>query len=61
MKYLVAYTARRKNAKRHVTSFRGKKEYFGTIEEAEQRAHNFNKKLYKVEICTPKYEVLKTL
>ena len=60
MKYIITYTAPQKNAKRHVISFRGRKQYFTSLEEAENVAHCLNKR-YKVEICNAKYEVVKSI
>lgn len=55
MKYIVTYSAKRKNAKRHVCHMYGKIEYFNTIEDAQNRASHIHPD-YIVEILTSKYE-----
>lgn len=56
-RYIVTYTARRKNAKRHVQQSFGRTVYFGSVEEAEQKA--IRSKNHVIEIYTSKWEFVK--
>lgn len=55
MKYIITYTARRKNARRHVYGWNGKTKYFNSVEEAKQDTF-FDHPLYDVEILTANYK-----
>lgn len=62
MKYLVAYTERRANAKRHIVVKRfGETHYFNSIDEATSYAHKFDLKKFKVEILTENHELVKEM
>lgn len=55
MKYIITYTAKRKNARRHVYSSYGKPQYFNSIEEA--KAHPmYEHPLYEIKILTANYK-----
>lgn len=54
MKYVVARTAKRKNAKRHAITEFGRIKYFNSLEEARERAKRPSK--YVNEIYTSKWE-----
>jgi hypothetical protein len=55
MKFIITYTAKRKNAKRHVQASFGKKEYFNSVEEAKKH-YMFSHPLYNVEIMSADYK-----
>ena len=56
MKYIVTYTAKRKNAKRHVcTTFGGRPMYFNSVEEAKKHPA-FNNEHYITEVLTANYK-----
>ena len=55
MKYIITYTAKRKNARRHVCRLFGRTEYFNSIEEAKQHPM-LNNEHYHVEILTANYK-----
>lgn len=55
MKYIVTYTAKRKNAKRHVVNNYGKTVYFNSIEEA-KNCYMFRNENYNVQVMTSKYD-----
>lgn len=55
MKYIVVYSAKKNNAKRHVYSNYGKIVYFTSIEEA-KRCPMFGNEHYNVDVLTSKYE-----
>ena len=62
MRYLVAYTERRKNAvRRVVTKGYSSRQYFNSVEEATARAYRLDTKKFKVEILTSDYELVKEL
>ena len=50
MKYLIAYKARRKNAKRHVITSFSRTKFFDSIDEAENFIKNFLSEKYDYEI-----------
>ena len=61
MKYIIAYYAKRKNAKRHiVVHYKGTVRYFKTIEEAKKHPMCGNP-LFRVEILNSKYELVEVL
>ena len=55
MKYIVCYEAKRKNAKRHVVSRYGRKEFFDSIEDAKKN-YMFNNPNYNVYVMTANYD-----
>jgi hypothetical protein len=58
MKFIVTYTAKRKNARRHMHTEFGKRKYFNTIEEAEKVAKGYAKRC-NAAICKPNFEIVK--
>lgn len=58
-KYIVAYTAKRKNAKRHVVSYCDRPRYFDSVEEAKQ-CYMFKNPHYDAQVMTAKYEPVGT-
>lgn len=55
MKYIVCYTANRKNAKRHCYTELGRRVYFNSVEEAKNCAL-FGNSHYKAEVLTANFE-----
>lgn len=55
MKFIIAYSAKRKNAKRHVYTLHGHVVYFNSIEEAKNH-QMYNHPLYNTEILTANYK-----
>ena len=55
MKYIVCYEAKRKNAKRHVVSRYGRKEFFDSIEDAKKN-YMCNNPNYNVYVMTANYD-----
>lgn len=60
MKYIITYTAKRKNAKRHVLMSFGRRRIFNTLEAAEQilKLYSGNEH-YVYEICTANFKPIK--
>lgn len=54
MKYIVCYSAKRKNAKRHVVTEFGRRKFFNSIEEAKQN-YMFKNDNYNVWVMTSKF------
>ena len=54
MKYIVCYSAKRKNAKRHVVTEFGRRKFFNSIEEAKQN-YMFNNDRYNAWVMTSKF------
>ena len=55
MKYIVCYSAKRKNAKRHVVTEFGRRKFFNSVEEAKS-CYMFNNEHYHVWVMTSKFE-----
>ena len=55
MKYIVCYTAKRKNARRHVVKEYGRPRYFNSVEEA-RRNCMFDNDNYNAEVLTANYK-----
>ena len=55
MKYIIAYYAKRKNARKHVVSEFGRTKYFDSVEDAKKHPM-YGHPLYDVAILTAKHE-----
>ena len=55
MKYIVCYSAKRKNAKRHVVSEYGRRKFFDSIEDA-KNCYIFKNSNYDAYVMTSKFE-----